>query len=126
MKTYKKEELKIILETHAKWVYNQGGKRAVLTGADLRGADLIDAVLRGAVLTGAVLDVAVFAVSRIGSVNRLTNYCPQFDRVWCGCFTGTFDQWKAQIRETYPDETSKFRRQYEAAIAFFDACRDAG
>ena len=50
-----KDELKLILEEHAKWVRGDGGKRAYLEGANLRGADLGGANLRGAYLRGADL-----------------------------------------------------------------------
>ena len=48
-----KAKLAKILEKHRKWLRGEeGGERAVLSGADLSGADLRDAVLRGAVLRG--------------------------------------------------------------------------
>ncbi len=68
------DELKNVLENHAKWCNTSGGSRAdltdadltdavltdaVLTDADLRGAVLTDADLTGAVLTGADLTRAV-------------------------------------------------------------------
>ena len=34
---------------------------------------------------------------------------------------GTFEEWVAKIRETYPDEKNVYRKEYEAAIAFFKA-----
>ena len=56
MKTYTVDELKIILENHAKWLRGEeGGVRADLYGADLRNADLYDADLRGADLRNADL-----------------------------------------------------------------------
>ena len=36
----KQEELKTILENHKKWLNDDGGSRADLSGADLGGADL--------------------------------------------------------------------------------------
>ncbi|ECR2340955.1 pentapeptide repeat-containing protein, partial [Listeria monocytogenes] len=41
----KKEELDIILENHGKWLRDEGGERADLTGADLRHANLTNANL---------------------------------------------------------------------------------
>lgn len=62
------EALKVALADHAKWLANDGGKRAVLsravlidtvlTEADLRGADLRGAKLTGASLRGANLSGA--------------------------------------------------------------------
>jgi hypothetical protein len=50
-----KDELKKILDEHAKWARGDGGKRANLGGAGLRGADLRGAYLEGANLGGADL-----------------------------------------------------------------------
>ena len=41
-------ELEIILENHKKWLTNEGGKRANLSGAELSYANLSGANLRGA------------------------------------------------------------------------------
>ena len=50
------DELRVVLEKHAKWLKNEdGGKRADLSWADLRGADLSWADLREADLSGAHL-----------------------------------------------------------------------
>jgi len=48
-------EIKEILENHQKWLNNDGGKKADLSGANLRGANLRGANLRGANLRGADL-----------------------------------------------------------------------
>jgi len=56
MKTYTTEELKVILEKHAKWLRDEkGGERANLQGAYLRSANLQGAYLRSANLQGADL-----------------------------------------------------------------------
>jgi len=55
MKTYTDSELQEILREHAKWLDNDGGSRADLSGADLRDANLSDADLSGANLSGANL-----------------------------------------------------------------------
>ena len=51
----KTEELNKIVEDHALWLEDKGGKRADLIGADLIGADLQEADLRGVDLQGANL-----------------------------------------------------------------------
>ena len=52
----KQKELNEILRLHAMWLRGEdGGKRAILYGADLRGANLCEADLRGANLCGADL-----------------------------------------------------------------------
>lgn len=64
----KANELKKILELHAKWLNGEeGGKRA-----DLRWADLSDADLSGAYLTGADLDYSCLPL-------------------WCGSLRANFD-----------------------------------
>ena len=107
---------------------------AYLGGANLSGADLRDADLGGAYLGGADLrcanlsgadlrcatfDDRIFCLDRIGSVKRRTTYNATKDIVWCGCFEGTFEEWVAKIRKTYPDENNVYRKEYEAAITFF-------
>ena len=93
---------------------------AYLGGADLRGADLRDADL-----SGATFDDRIFCLDRIGSVKRRTTYNASKNIVWCGCFRGTFEEWGAKIRETYPDENNVYRKEYEAAIAYFKAIAKA-
>lgn len=97
---------------------------AYLSGADLCCADLRNAILRNANLSGADLSCAMFddhivCLDRIGSVKRRTTYNATKDIVWCGCFRGTFEEWVARIRKTYPDESNVCRKEYEAAIAYF-------
>ena len=92
---------------------------ANLSYADLRCADLRDADLSGANLRCATFDDRIFCLDRIGSVKRRTTYNATKDIVWCGCFRGTFEEWVAKIRKTYPDENNVYRKEYEAAIAFF-------
>ena len=104
--------------------------RAYLSGAYLRcanlsGADLSGANLSGADLSGATFDDRIFCLDRIGSVKRRTTYNATKDIVWCGCFKGTFEEWVAKIRETYPDENNVYRKEYEAAIAFFKTVAEA-
>lgn len=51
----KQKELDEILESHKRWLQNEGGERAILCNADLRGADLCGADLRNARLLWADL-----------------------------------------------------------------------
>lgn len=108
---------------------------AYLGGADLRcanlrcaylsGADLSCAYLSGADLSCATFDDRIFCLDRIGSVKRRTTYNATKDIVWCGCFRGTFEEWVAKIRKTYPDENNVYRKEYEAAIAYFKTVAEA-
>ena len=96
-----------------------------LRGTDLRGTDLRGTDLRGADLSYAMFDDLIFCLDRIGSAKRRTTYNATKDIVWCGCFTGTFDEWVEQIRKTYPNENNVYRKEYEAAIAYFKAIAKA-
>lgn len=108
---------------------------AYLSGANLRdadldhaylgGADLRCANLSGADLSCATFDDRIFCLDRIGSVKRRTTYNATKGIVWCGCFRGTFEEWVAKIRKTYPDENNVYRKEYEAAIAFFKTVAEA-
>lgn len=86
-------------------------RNADLRGTDLNGANLGDTDLNGVYLRDADLSYAtfddhIFCLDRIGSVKRRTTYNATKDIVWCGCFTGTFEEWVAKIRKTYPDENN--------------------
>ena len=100
---------------------------ANLCKADLRGADLRGANLGGADLCKAQLgDLRIYQIARVGSTNRMTTFWADENKVWCGCFNGTFAEWRDKIRETYSNEICdaqpvkfKYRKQYEAAIVYF-------
>lgn len=110
-------DLKEVLRLHARWLNGyEDGRRANLSQRDLSHADL-----RGADLSYATFDDRIFCLDRIGSVKRRTTYNATKDIVWCGCFKGTFEEWVAKIRKTYPDENNVYRKEYEAAIAYFKA-----
>ena len=98
---------------------------AYLRGANLIDADLSDTDLIDADLRGAAFDDHIVCLDRIGSEKRRTTYNATKDIVWCGCFRGTFEKWVAKIRATYPDENNVYRKEYEAAIAYFKAVAGA-
>ncbi|MDY0251179.1 MAG: pentapeptide repeat-containing protein [Pseudomonas sp.] len=63
------KELKTVLEDHQLWLYEEGGKHANLSGADLRGADL-----RGVNLSGATLRFANVSCANLsGATLRFAN-----------------------------------------------------
>jgi hypothetical protein len=65
-----KEELKAVLDAHAKWTRGEGGgKRANLSGANLSGADLSGANLSGADLSGANLSGANLSGADLSGAN---------------------------------------------------------
>ena len=92
--------------------------RANLSGANLAGANLSGADLA---MAGLAEGVGYVQVSGIGSARRNTSYRIDTNEVWCGCFHGTLAAFSARIKTTYTD--GKFRAQYDAAVAFFTACR---
>ena len=136
----KKEDLNKILDDHRNWLKDEtDGLRADLrlanlvgadlrcmdlVGADLRSADLRDANLVGANLSYTNLDDHIICLDRIGSAKRKTTYNATKDIVWCGCFTGTFAQWCDKIKNEYPKD-NVYRKEYEAAIAYFKTIVDA-
>ena len=74
---------------------------ANLRYADLRSADLSSANLRYASLNSAVTDKRYIQVAGIGSVKRMTTYCFEDDKIWCGCFTGTLAEFETKVKETH-------------------------
>ena len=129
----KLEELKVILENHKKWLENKdGGKRADLREADLmyadlRYADLREADLMYADLTGAKLNwvnfeevrnLDVIAVQINTSIqNRQIKYIPKLDKVFVGCFSGTLEELKEQVKITQ-ENNDKIKNRYFKAIKF--------
>jgi len=76
------DKLKEVIESHRKWLNNEGGERADLRGADLSDADLIDAVLSGADLRGADLRDADLSGADLTDI-RLTNAVGGNHRIQC-------------------------------------------
>lgn len=114
---------------------------ANLRGADLRGADLrraylceanlCGANLYGVDLRGADLSQKIVQVGPIGSRNDYTIYRVDEDIVQCGCWReymgGSLADFIARVNKTYPENKkggAKYRREYLAAIAMFQALRE--
>ena len=96
MKTYTKDELAAMLESHAKWLRSDGGIRADLSRADLSDANLIGANLSGAVHRWA--QVAFMGHGECGRMLTAVIYAEGGDTVYqCGCFSGSMDELKAYI-----------------------------
>jgi hypothetical protein len=96
---------------------------ADLRNADLRNADLRNADLRNAYLGDADLGDAyhLISFSGIGSARRNTSYWLEADKVWCGCFNGTLEEFRAQVEETH-EENPQYLAEYRAGLAFLAAC----
>ncbi|MNF09465.1 hypothetical protein D3C80_2101360 [compost metagenome] len=58
-------------------------------------------------------------MGNIGSRNAVTIYHVDLDRVFCGCFRGTVDEFKTKVAKSYP-EGHEHRAEYDIAIAFFE------
>lgn len=104
--------------------------RANLCDADLRGANLYKAVLCGANLCAADLSEKIIQVGPIGRLRIYTIYWVDKDIVQCGCWGGcegvSLAAFKQRIDEVYPEdnqETLRYRREYLAAIAMFEALK---
>ena len=129
MKKYTQEEIKAIIELHKQWVSdNARGDRADLRGADLRwaklgfadlrGADLRWAKLSGADLRCAKTDYRYIIISCIGNRKDSTTYCYDTDTIWCGCFSGTLEEFKANVLKNYPDKRNMHHKEYIGAINY--------
>jgi hypothetical protein len=90
---------------------------ANLRFADLSFANLSSANLRSANLSFAVTDKRYIVLSCIGSRKDSTTYCFDDDKIWCGCFTGTLDDFEQAVLETHADN-SVWLKEYTGAIAY--------
>jgi hypothetical protein len=97
-------------------------RSANLRGAELRGANLEGANLWNTNLEGADLDKKYVSVTRIGSRKGMTTYCFEDDRIWCGCFIGTLEEFTAQIEETHKDNPV-YLAEYREVIAYLDSLK---
>jgi hypothetical protein len=87
-------------------LYGANLRCANLYGANLYGANLDGANLDGANLDGANLDGAknykpFLSVGPIGSRCGYTQIYLQEDRIVCGCFNGTLEEFEAAVRRTH-------------------------
>jgi uncharacterized protein YjbI with pentapeptide repeats len=103
---------------------------ANLTATDLRGADLTRVDLRGANLSEANLgancnlssaktDFKFLQVAGIGSKKRSTLYIIDFDKIFCGCFEGTLEEFKSQIEKTHANN-KKYLEEYRNLVYYFE------
>src|SRR5437016_5999362 len=139
MKRTTQNELKPILELHAKWLRGEpDGKKANLSGSDLSGSDLRWSDLRGSDLRGSNLSgsdlsgsdlsgsdlgtVLVYQIGPIGSrwdqlvIVRLADGAIE---ARTGCFVGNIDELRGAIANTHGD--NEYARQYGVALATFEA-----
>ena len=98
---------------------------ANLCCADLHTAGLLDTDLCGANLCGADLDDDIISLDRIGSPKRKITYNMTKNMVWCAYFKGTFEEWTRRIEDTYPYKNNRYRKEYDAAVVYFKAIKEA-
>ena len=121
-------KIKELLAKHLLWLQgDKDGVRADLRGADLRGADLRSANLRGANLSsanlssadlrGADTDKRYIQISCIGSTKRMTTYCFNDDIIWCGCFTGTLNEFETEVISTH-ENSPQYLAEYLGFINY--------
>ena len=94
--------------------------KARASGANLSGVDLRVANLSGADLSGASLATRYICFSQIGSRHDQTTYSFVEDKVWCGCFIGTLEEFAVRVAETHALGTQA-RKEYDLAIVMIRA-----
>lgn len=104
-----------------------------LIGADLRGVNLHGAkILKSNLLRGAILPDEIYMIEGAGSRHRCTYYDPVNDFVKCGCWDddngNNLDSFKKRIEDVYGPHgktpNQKHFKAYQAAINYFEVCRD--
>ena len=95
---------------------------ADLSNADLSNADLSFANLRYADLSNAATDKRYIQISCIGSRKRMTTYCFEDNKIWCGCFTGTLEEFEASVNKTHKDN-AQWLKEYTNAITFIKSLK---
>ena len=87
------EENNTISKTLNKYIDSElkkGNSYADLSGADLRSANLSKKII---------------SVSRIGSRKEMTTHCFDDDTIWCGCFTGSLEEFENKVNITQKNNT---------------------
>jgi hypothetical protein len=97
---------------------------ANLSYANLSGANLSYANLSGANLSRANLPEGckIYSVTGCGSARRMTTFRLDTDEVWCACFKGTLEAFKAKVADEYT-EGHEHRIGYDSVIAFFETMK---
>ena len=95
---------------------------ADLRYANLEYSDLRHAKLGSADLRHASLNDRIIQISRIGSRNGMTTYNFDKDIIWCGCFTGTLDEFEKQVNETHK-ENPQYLKEYVGFINYLKSLK---
>ena len=86
-------------------------------------ANLSYANLSSANLSSADLSKRYIQIACIGSAKRMTTYCFDDDIVWCGCFTGTLEQFETQCKETHKNN-KQYLDEYLGFINYVKFLKD--
>jgi hypothetical protein len=97
-------------------------QKASLHYANLSNADLSFANLSYADLSNAATDKRYIQISCIGSRKRMTTYCFEDNKIWCGCFTGTLEEFEASVNKTHKDN-AQWLKEYTNAITFIKSLK---
>ena len=90
---------------------------ANLRSTNLRSTNLSSANLRSANLSRANLDKRYIQIACIGSRKDMTTYCFEDDKIWCGCYTGTLEEFEKKVNETHKDK-EQYRQEYMGFIKY--------
>ena len=80
-----------------------------------------DAVLRGGVKVKKTTDYVLAGPA--GSRAAVTTFVPGDDMVFCGCFSGTLEEFAARVEETHEGQ-ALFLSQYRSMVQFFRWMRE--
>ena len=131
--------LEEVLELHKKWLNDEkGGERAKLSRENLNHADLRYTNLNYADLTYSNLSFSnlnnanlrytkfyltnlykakgsFVSLGNIGYRNDTTHYLYNIDKVVCGCFDGTMEEFENKVKDTYEEDVKEYK-EYMVAI----------
>ena len=130
------EELRGILKLHKLWLESEGkeGVQADLSYCDLTNADLKYADLRYCDLTNANLRYcglkyadlfyakvdSMVGLGNVGDENRTVYYFYKEDRIICGSFDNTLEEFKKAVAKKYGEDYGS----YAIAIEMFEKMKD--
>lgn len=95
---------------------------ADLRYANLSSADLSSANLISANLSSADLDKRYISISCIGSSKRMTTYYFEDNKIWCGCFTGTLEEFESKVNETHKNN-KQYLKEYLGFINYLKSLK---
>ncbi|AQY50479.1 hypothetical protein PWEIH_00485 [Listeria weihenstephanensis FSL R9-0317] len=96
---------------------------SILTGAIFTGVTFGDNVLFWDTDIEGAVNLDLVQVKEIGSRNGTTTYIPYSNRVCCGCFEGTLEEFEETVQVVHKCNP-QFLKEYSDAIAQFKAVRE--